>query len=133
MRRFTTGAIAATIGLAIVLSGCVKENSAEGNSALTTTVRPTLPPGTSPDDAYLISVERMGLRGVGFSDQDLVAAANQACGALGGGASGPEVISRLNDGFSGQLSPFRLSQLLGIMVTVYCPNEDARVRQELGG
>lgn len=133
MRRFTMGAMVGAMGLAVVLSGCVNERSVESVPEPTTTVRATLPPGANPDEAYLVGLERIGVRGVGFSDQDLVTAANQACRSLGGGASGPEVISRLNDGFSGQLSALQLSQLLGIAVNIYCPDEDARVRQELGG
>lgn len=134
MRRFTTGVMVSAVGLAVVLSGCAKENSAEGAApASTTTVRPTLPPGTNPDEAYLAGIDQLGLRGVGFSDQDLITAANQSCRYLVGGTAGPEVILRLNDGFSGQLSALQLSQLLGVAVSIYCPDEDARVRQELGG
>lgn len=130
MSRFIIGVMVGVAGMAVVLSGCANENAVDGAPA-STTARPTLPPGTNPDDAYLTGLERAGLRGVGFADQDLITAATQACRYLGGGAGGPEVILRLNDGFSGQLSPLELSQLLGVAVNTYCPDEDARVRQEL--
>lgn len=131
-RRITAGVIAGATCLTIALAGCTNDTPTE-SSPSTTTVRPTFPPGTNLDDAYLIGVDQIGLRGVGFSDQDLVTAANQICGSLRGGASAPEVLSRLNAGFSGQLSQLQLSQLLGLTVSTYCSEQGDRVRGELGG